>query len=240
MAGPARERRWPPRDPRLILALMGEQGAVVDVTGGIQPPLADGPHPTGVVDVQPAARLQSDCLQTDVVGARCRPVANRISSTSSVLPSSSSASTGPGLLSLVTETPLRTSTPASRRPFSMSSPTNGSIRGNSRERTSSVTDAPKPCQAVANSTPTPPAPTIASRPGTELLSVPWRFVHGRTSSMPGSSGSAARVPVHTTTACRAVRVLWPPPGSATVTRRGPANRPCPRISVAPVPAIQSA
>ena len=93
----------------------------------------------------------------------------------------------------------------------MSSPTKGSIRGSSPDpRASRVTEEPNPCQAVAISTPTPPAPTTASRAGTLLLSVAWRLVHGRASAMPGKSGSAGRLPVQMTTACRAVSAASSP------------------------------
>ena len=78
---------------------------------------------------------------SSVSGAR--PVANNTSSTSNSLPSSSSTATGPvppGLRSLATETPIRTSTPASESPRPTRSPTNGSIRGSRPERrASSVT-----------------------------------------------------------------------------------------------------
>ena len=123
----------------------------------------------------------------------------------------------------------------------MSSPTKGSMRGKSPDpRANSVTWEPNPCQAVAISTPTPPAPTTASRSGTWLLSVASRLVHGLASAMPGRSGSAGLLPVHTTTACRAVSTGCSPPGVLTATRRAPANRPCPRTSVAPIPFTQSA
>ncbi|CNV69717.1 Uncharacterised protein [Mycobacterium tuberculosis] len=173
-----------------------------------------------------------------------RPVAKSTSSTRSSVPSSSSRTTGPvglGRPSARTDTPTRTSTPASASPRPMSSPTNGSIRGSRPDpRASRVTEAPSPCQAVAISTPTPPAPTIASRSGTVLLSVAWRLVHGRASVMPGRSGSAGRLPVQMTTACRAVSATLSPLDLVTTTRRGPSNRPSPRISVAPIPLTQSA
>ena len=58
-------------DTSLILALVGEQGAVIDVACRIKPAVIDGPCSAGVVDVEPAARRQSHCLQADVVGERC-------------------------------------------------------------------------------------------------------------------------------------------------------------------------
>jgi len=97
-----------------------------------------------------------------------------------------------------------------------------------------VTEEPTPCQALAISTPTPPPPTMASRAGTVLESVACRLVQGRASARPASSGSAVRLPVQITTACRAVRATVPPAGVATATRRWPSSRPCPRISSAPV------
>ncbi|CKS63675.1 Uncharacterised protein [Mycobacterium tuberculosis] len=44
---------------------------MVDVAGGIEPAVVNSPHSAGVIDVQPAARRQSYCLQADVVGSRC-------------------------------------------------------------------------------------------------------------------------------------------------------------------------
>jgi hypothetical protein len=41
---------------------MGEQRTMIGVTGRIEPAAVDGPHATGVVDVEPAARGESYCL----------------------------------------------------------------------------------------------------------------------------------------------------------------------------------
>ena len=172
------------------------------------------------------------------------PVAKRISSTVMRLPSSrltTTGSDGPPRFSWVTVTPVRTSTPASVRPRLTNSPTNGSIRGNSAEsRTNRVTSDPRPRQAVAISTPTPPAPTTAKRAGTVLLSVALRLVQGAASATPGMSGTVAVLPVHTTTAWRAVRTTSRSSAVATATRRGPSMRAWPRITSTPIATTASA
>ena len=89
---------------------------------------------------------------------------------------------------------------------------------------------PRPAQALAISTPTPP-PTMASRPGAAWESVASRLVHGRASARPASSGRAVRLPVQITNACRAVRATVPPPGISTATRRWPSNRDQPQHMV---------
>ena len=43
---------------------------MIGITGRVEPALVDGPHATGVVDIEPAARGESYCLQTDVIGQR--------------------------------------------------------------------------------------------------------------------------------------------------------------------------
>src|SRR5690606_13042382 len=56
------------RDAGLVLALVGEEGAVVDVADAVEPVVAG--HPEAVVDGEPGAGFQADRLQADVVGAR--------------------------------------------------------------------------------------------------------------------------------------------------------------------------
>ncbi len=56
------------RDPGLVLALVGQEGAAVDVPDGVEP--VGAADPEAVVDVQPGAGLQADRLQADVLGAR--------------------------------------------------------------------------------------------------------------------------------------------------------------------------
>lgn len=132
----------------------------------------------------------------------------------------------------------RTSTPDSRSRSVTSSAANRSTRGNSpASRTISVTCDPSACHAVAISVATTPPPRIASRAGTSFALVASRLVHGRSSSRPGSGGSAADVPVQTATACRAVSSSTSPSGVVTVTCFGPASRPCPRIRL--IPALSS-
>ena len=54
--------------PRLVLALMGEQRAVVDVAAGIEP--VEALHQHGVVHLHPVAGGQADVLEAQVIGAR--------------------------------------------------------------------------------------------------------------------------------------------------------------------------
>lgn len=159
-------------------------------------------------------------------------MANRISSATTVSPSSVVTRTGPSPPSsrstAATDLPNRTSTPASRSASVTISPANGSIRPSSPPRTSIVTVDPSARNAVAISTATTPPPTTASRSGTCRAAVACRLVHGRTSASPGRSGNAVTVPVHTPTACRAVSFTRSPAGVSTATWRGPFSRPCPR------------
>lgn len=110
------------------------------------------------------------------------------------------------------------------------------MRGSSPfPRTSMVTCEPRFCQAVAISTATTPPPTTISRSGALRALVASLLVQGRTSARPGRSGRAARVPVHTATACRAVSSVRLPSGPSTRTVRGPVRRPCPRWRSTPTP-----
>jgi hypothetical protein len=102
-----------------------------------------------------------------------------------------------------------------------------------------VTTEPRTLKAVAISLPTTPAPMIASRCGTSFADTASRLVQLRISASPGIGGSAALLPVATTTACRAVRVLTVPSGPVTATARGPLMRPCPRTNVMPAESSQS-
>ncbi|WP_200827708.1 hypothetical protein [Thermomonospora echinospora] len=59
----------------LVLALVGQQYASVDVTGGVQPPITDRrpvlpDDPQGVVDRESGARLQAAGVQANVLGVR--------------------------------------------------------------------------------------------------------------------------------------------------------------------------
>ncbi len=56
------------RDAGLVLALMGEEGPVIDVPDGVQP--VEAGHLAGLVDPDPAAGGQSDGVQADVLGPR--------------------------------------------------------------------------------------------------------------------------------------------------------------------------
>ena len=151
-----------------------------------------------------------------------RPAAASTSSASTDVPSSSvSVTVPPARDAALTLTPVRTSTPASRRPAATSSPANAGSRSSSAPRDTSVTREPRADHAAAISHPTTPPPTITSREGAALALVASRLVHGLTPASAG--GTSAFVPVATTTACRAASVTSP-----TDTRRSPASRACPR------------
>jgi hypothetical protein len=60
-----------------------------------------------------------------------------------------------------------------------------------------------------------------------------RLVHGCASRKPGTGGTAAVLPVATTTAWFAVSVRVLPSGVVTSTVLGPASRPCPRTKSTP-------
>jgi hypothetical protein len=55
-------------EPRLVLALMGEQRPAVDVTGGVQPVAVDAGDTQLVVDLERSAGLEADGVEPDVVG----------------------------------------------------------------------------------------------------------------------------------------------------------------------------
>jgi hypothetical protein len=107
-------------------------------------------------------------------------------------------------------------------------------------RASNVTNDPRPRQAVAISTPTPPAPTTANLGGTLLLSIALRLVHGLASATPGRSGTVAVLPVQMTTAWRACSVTAPSSAVVNVTRRAPSSRAWPRNSLGPMAATAAA
>ncbi len=161
-----------------------------------------------------------------------RPVAISSSSPSRISPPSRTTWTGPVeplRTTASTETSVRTTAPASRSASATSSPAKGSIRGSSPEpRTRTVTCEPRACQAVAISAATTEPPTISSRPGACWAEVASRLVHGRAPASPGTSGTMARVPVATTTACRAASTWCSPSGLVTATLRTPYRRPWPR------------
>ena len=69
--------------PRLVLALVGEQRAVVHVADGVQPVEPLRQH--GVVDVDPVARGEADGVQADVLVRGVRPVATSTSSAVTVI-----------------------------------------------------------------------------------------------------------------------------------------------------------
>ncbi len=172
-----------------------------------------------------------------------RPVAISSSSPSTTSPPSSTTLTGPVGPSRTTDstaTPVRITAPASRRASATSSPAKGSILGSSREpRTRTVTCDPRACQAVAISQATTEPPTMISRPGACRADVASRLVQGRAPAMPGRSGTTARVPVATTTACRADSTWCSPSGLVTATLRTPKRRPWPRWTSAPMESSQS-
>ncbi|GAA3072990.1 hypothetical protein GCM10020254_16010 [Streptomyces goshikiensis] len=74
---------------------------------------------------------------------------------------------------------------------------------------------------MAISAATTEPPTMSSRPGTSRADVASRLVQGRAPAIPGTSGITARVPVQTTTACRAESTWCSPSGLVTATFRDP-------------------
>lgn len=61
------------RGPSLVLALVGEQGAVVDVAKGVEPGALHSSDQTRLVDIEPGSGGQVHGFQADVVGARRAP-----------------------------------------------------------------------------------------------------------------------------------------------------------------------
>ena len=112
---------------------MGQQRAVVDVAGRVEPAVGDVGHLEGVVHGEPAAGGQADRVQAEVVGVRACGRSRTGSRRRSVhrRRPARPAPCGPRGPPTVTDTPKRTSTPASRSPSATSSPANGSIRGSS-------------------------------------------------------------------------------------------------------------
>ncbi len=80
---------------------------------------------------------------------------------------------------------------------------------------------------------------MTSRPGASRADVASLLVQGRAPAIPGRSGTTARVPVATTTACRADSRRCSPSGPVTDTSRTPTRRPWPRWTSAPIDSSQS-
>jgi hypothetical protein len=72
-----------------------------------------------------------------------------------------------------------------------------------------------------------PPPKITKRRGASFAAVASLLLHGRAALRPGIGRIAARVPVHTATACRAVSSLVVPSFASTLTWRSRVRRPCP-------------
>ena len=181
----------------------------------------------------PGSRPTDSRPISSVTGSR--PTATSSSSARTGPPIESSTSTSPfDARTATAETPPRTSTPRSCRPSATSCEANGSSRAISRSAASiSVTCDPSELHACAISTPTTPPPSTASRAGTNFAVVAWRLFHGSASRRPSIGGTAAPLPVQTTTACRATST-----SSSTRTRRSPSSRPCPRTSAMPFDSSQ--
>ena len=132
------------RRARLVLALVGEQRAVVDVADGVQP--VDAVDQQGVVDVEPVAGLSPTVSSPRSPVRGARPVATSTSSARDASLPSSRLEHGVGRPSRCarpsTSTPVRTSTPRSRSASPTSSPANGSMPPSSPLRAMSVTSVP--------------------------------------------------------------------------------------------------
>ena len=113
--------------------------------------------------------------------------------------------------------PTRTSTPRSTSASCTSFAANSSSRPSSRGTASTiVTFEPSVRHAWPSSTPTTPPPSTISRSGTSFEVVASRFVQACASASPGIGGTAASLPVATTTARRASSCR-----PSTSTRRSP-------------------
>jgi hypothetical protein len=143
----------------------------------------------------------------------------------------------------VSDAPNRTSMPSSAKRSATRAPAHGSFLSSSAfPRTIIVTSAPNARSHTAASQATTPPPTMATLAGTSCRFVTSREIHGRASRSPGTSGTAAVVPVASTTACLALSTRSPPPEAApanpppdpfTVISRSPLTRPRPRTTSMP-------
>ena len=115
-----------------------------------------------------------------------------------------------------------------RRPSALASAadTSSSSSGSTRGSISiNVTFDPKEAYIDANSTPTAPAPRIASEVGTEASSRMWSELSTRLPSK-GRKGSARTAEPVAISTWR-VSIARVPPSLSTTTRRGPSRRPRP-------------
>lgn len=100
-----------------------------------------------------------------------------------------------------TSTPVRISMPSPRSPSATRAAANGSQEGRSPlPRTSMVTWEPNALQAAAISHPTTPPPRTTSLLGAAPAVVASLLVHAPIPAKPGTDGSTALDPVHSTTA----------------------------------------
>src|SRR5664279_1233536 len=193
----------------------------------------------------PAATPTVSRPRSSLLGVR--PAATTISSAVTDVPSSSvtvtsppctcpsPVSRGPSRRTDAARAPSRTSIPALPNCSATSSPANGSVRPRSRCDPSMTVSCsePSPCSHVTDSHATTPPPITTTRRGTSCRLVTSRDVHGSASRSPSIGGTDARVPVASTTACRAVSVRVSPAGSVTWTVLSPVSRSRPRTMSMP-------
>ena len=105
---------------------------------------------------------------------------------------------------------------------------------------STTTSEPNRENAWASSSPIAPPPMTTSDAGAAVAWSASRFVQNGVSARPSIGGTAAVVPVLSTTPREATMSSTPPSDVSTSTVRWPANRPWPRTSRAPAAARRSA
>ncbi len=193
-----RGRRW--RRPRcgLVLALVGEEGAVVDVADGVEP-VAARRHRQAVVDRQPANPARGPTVSRPMSPVRAAGRWRR----GSRRPPGASPAVGDGDDGAVRPAgrtrrrrPVRRSDAglgaAPRRPARRRTAPSAASRPPS-PRTSSVTREPRACQAVAISTATTPPPTTIEAAGARALAlVASRLVQGAHLGEPGQRRAGRR------------------------------------------------
>ncbi len=181
---------------------------------GVEPAAVDRRHAHRLVHLEVSTGVDPDPVQADVVGRGAPAQSGQDLVAGDRRPSDVVTVTSPSgpRTTLVTVVPSRTSTPAARRPSATSFPANGSVRPSSRSaRSSRVTCDPSPAYAWAISHATTPPPRTTSRSGTCSALVASMLVQGRASRRPSIGGTAAEVPVASTTACRATSTTGSPP-----------------------------
>ncbi len=205
-----------------------------------QPPATPATSPESST-VSGSPGVSPTCSRPRPPVAGRRPVATSRWSATTRSPPDSCTATPPATVDTRSALALSLmSTPSARSPSATSAPAkSGSLASGRSSATISVTAAPRRAHACAISTPTTPPPSTASRPGTSCAEVASREVQTGVSASPGMGGLTGSLPVHSTTACRAVSARLSPSGVVTVSALGPVSRARPRTTVRPAPSAQS-